>query len=90
MKRKRRTFTPEIKSKIALEAIKEEKTINENAKPYEVHPNQATATRLDEFGDEMALRQSWCAPVRPSCEEMKIYCTLCEEIEKMVLEMNPA
>jgi transposase-like protein len=39
MKRKRRTFTPEIKSKIALEAIKGEKTINEIAQLYEVHPN---------------------------------------------------
>jgi transposase len=39
MKRKRRTFTPEIKSKIALEAMKGEKTINKIAQLYEVHPN---------------------------------------------------
>ena len=43
MKRKRRTFTPEIKSKIALEAMKGEKTINEIAQLYEVHPNQVSA-----------------------------------------------
>jgi transposase-like protein len=43
MKRKRRTFTPDIKSKIALEAMKGEKTINEIAQLYEVHPNQVSA-----------------------------------------------
>jgi transposase len=43
MKRKRRTFTPEVKSKIALEAMKGEKTINEIAQLYEVHPNQVSA-----------------------------------------------
>ena len=42
MKRKRRTFTPEIKSKIALEAMKGEKTINEIAQLYDVHPNQVS------------------------------------------------
>ena len=33
MKRKRRTFTAEVKAKIALEAMKGEKTINEIAQP---------------------------------------------------------
>jgi transposase-like protein len=37
MKRKRRTFTAEVKAKIALEAMKGEKTINEIAQLYEVH-----------------------------------------------------
>ena len=42
MKRKRRTFTAEVKAKIALEAMKGEKTINEIAQLYEVHPNQVS------------------------------------------------
>ena len=42
MKRKRRTFTPEVKAKIALEAMKGEKTVNEIAQLYEVHPNQVS------------------------------------------------
>ena len=40
MKRKRRTFTAEVKAKIALEAMKGEKTINEIAQIYKMHPNQ--------------------------------------------------
>jgi|TARA_B110000438_G_scaffold178329_1_gene170453 transposase-like protein len=42
MKRKRRTFTADVKAKIALEAMKGEKTINEIAQLYEVHPNQVS------------------------------------------------
>lgn len=36
----RRSFSPEIKKKVALEAIRERSTINEIAAAYEVHPVQ--------------------------------------------------
>ncbi len=36
----RKTFTKEFKAKVALEAIKGSKTIQELASIYEVHPNQ--------------------------------------------------
>lgn len=39
MKRSRRTFSAEFKAKVALEAIKEVKTISELAQHYQVHPN---------------------------------------------------
>lgn len=35
----KRQFTKEFKSKVALEAVKEEKTISEIASKYEVHTN---------------------------------------------------
>ena len=37
---KRRSFTPEQKSKIVIEVLREEKTVNEIAAEYEIHPNQ--------------------------------------------------
>jgi transposase len=37
---KRRQFSPEIKKKIAIEAIKEQQTVNELANQYQVHPVQ--------------------------------------------------
>jgi transposase-like protein len=39
MKRSRRTFSAEFKAKIAIEAIKEEKTVSELAQIHQVHPN---------------------------------------------------
>lgn len=42
MKKSRRTFTAEFKARIAIEAIKEIKTISELAQIYEVHPNLIT------------------------------------------------
>jgi transposase-like protein len=35
----KRQFTKEFKSKVALEAIKEERTISEIASKFEIHPN---------------------------------------------------
>lgn len=40
MKNSKRTFSAEFKAKVAIEAIKEVKTISELAQIYQVHPNQ--------------------------------------------------
>ena len=40
--KQRRNFSAEMKSRIALEAIKGQKTIQEIASHYGVHPNQVT------------------------------------------------
>jgi transposase len=39
MKKSRRKFTAEYKAKVAIETIKEIKTISELAQIYQVHPN---------------------------------------------------
>lgn len=39
MTRKRRNFSPEFKSKVAIEALREELTLAELAKKYTLHPN---------------------------------------------------
>jgi transposase len=38
--RKRRQFTSDFKSKVALEALREQQPLHEIAKRYEVHPTQ--------------------------------------------------
>ena len=43
VKRARRTHNPAFKAKVALAAIRGEKTLAELAKQYDVHPNQITA-----------------------------------------------
>ena len=47
MKKSRRTFTAEFKAKIAIEAIKENKTISELAQINQVHPNLITHWKRD-------------------------------------------
>lgn len=42
MKRTRRTHAAAFKAKVALEAIKGDKTLTELASKHEVHPNQIT------------------------------------------------
>jgi len=43
--RTRRRFTAEFKAKVALEAIRGERTISELATKHELHPNQITQWR---------------------------------------------
>jgi len=40
MRRTRRKFGAEFKTKVALKALKERSTLAEIAKKYELHPNQ--------------------------------------------------
>ena len=42
-KRPRRNHSPAFKAKVALAAVKGEKTLAELAQQYDVHPNQITA-----------------------------------------------
>ena len=43
VKRARRTHNPAFKAKVALAAVRGEKTLAELAQQYDVHPNQITA-----------------------------------------------
>jgi len=44
---KRRYFTAEQKAKIVMEVIREERTLNEIAAEYEVHPNQLSRWKAE-------------------------------------------
>lgn len=44
-RRSRRTHSPAFKAKVALAALKGDKTLSELAQHYDVHPNQITTWR---------------------------------------------
>ena len=54
MRRPRRNHSPAFEARVALEALKGEKTVAEIAKPYEVHPNPVTRWKK-ELLDGVAL-----------------------------------
>ena len=53
MRRAHRTHSPTFKAKVALAALKGEKTLTELARHYDMHPNQITAWKA-----ELVARQS--------------------------------
>ena len=50
MPRQRKRYDAAIKAKVAIEAIKGQRTINEIASAYEVHPNQVTQWKKQAMG----------------------------------------
>jgi transposase-like protein len=47
MKRERRKFSAAFKSKVVIEALKEQMTLQELAKKFDVHPNQITGWKRE-------------------------------------------
>ncbi len=49
--KKRRKLSADFKAKVALEALKEQQTLQELAQKYELHPNQISAWNRIGFYD---------------------------------------
>lgn len=52
---KRRQFSPEFKKKIAIEAIKEQRTINEIANEHQIHPVQISKWKKELLDGAIAI-----------------------------------
>jgi len=66
-RRPRRNHTPAFKAKVALAAVKGEKTLAELAQQFDIHPNQITqwkAQHLDEAAGEFGSEASALLPNR--------------------------
>jgi len=72
MPRTRKTHSPALKAKVAVEAIKEQRTVSEIAQTFSVHPNLVSSWKRQalELLPEIFTPQS-AGPARPETDPEK-------------------
>lgn len=86
MTKQRRQFSAKFKFQVALEALKEQKTISEIASQYEVHPTQVKQWKkqLQEGGPEVFSEGSQKAEQAQAEVEANLY----EQIGRLKMELE--
>lgn len=86
MAKKRRTFTPSFKAKVALAAARGDKTLSELASKHGVHANQISKwkTQLLSGAAELFEDGRSCQSQEDDKEEAKLY----EEIGRLKVELD--
>ncbi len=73
--RSKRKFTPEFKSKVALEALKERESVSELAMKYELHPNQINDWKKEFMANAASVfsKSKTESPSMDDKEKQKLY-----------------
>ena len=87
MARTRRRFDAAFKSKVALEAIRELKTIAEIAKQFKVHPNQVTMWKKQLLGGASLAFESDAVASKKKDDEPES-AELYEQIGRLKVELE--
>jgi len=84
--KKRNSFSSQFKAKVALEAIRGEKTLNELAKAFSVHPNQVGQWKreLQENAAGLFEIKRGPKPVDPASDPEKLY----SEIGRLKMQLD--
>jgi len=86
MKTKRRAFSDKFKAKVAIEAIKEIKTLSELATEYKVHPNQISNWKKQLLMNAEELFAS--GKKRKAKPEEELTAPLYEEIGRLKMDIK--
>jgi putative transposase len=84
--KQRKTYSAELKARIALEAIKGQMTVNQIATHYGVHPNQVTTWKkqmLDEAPRFFAPHR-----VRAEADDEQLKAQLYQQIGQLKVELD--
>lgn len=84
--KKRNRYDAQFKTKVALEAIREEKTLSEIASTYEIHPNQISAWKkqvLEYLPEVFAKRRK-----REAIDQEELVAELYRQIGKLKVERD--
>ena len=73
MKKERRKFSASFKAKVAIEAIKEQQTIQELAVKYELHPTQINTWKREFLDKAESVFTTEKSAVKDDSKEKELY-----------------
>jgi transposase len=73
MKRSRRTFSASFKSKVVLEALKEQSTLQELSSKYKIHAQQITTLKSEFLANASSVFDSKSAKDKTDSNEEQLY-----------------
>lgn len=73
MKKERRKFSASFKAKVAIEAIKEQQTIQELAVKYELHPTQINTWKREFLDNAESVFNTEKSPIKDDSKEKELY-----------------
>jgi transposase-like protein len=86
MPKQRKTYSAELKARIALEAIKGQRTINEIASHYVVHPNQVAQWKRQALAELPSIFSDRRA--RTVLDEETLRAQLYQQIGQLKVELD--
>ena len=82
---KRKSFTGELKARVALEAIRGIKTVNEIGQEFGVHPTQVGLWKKElQQASSLVETKRGVKPVDPSASSERLY----SEIDRLKMELD--
>ena len=81
---KRRSFSAEFKAKVAIEALKEQQTLQELAQKYELHPDQISSWKQEFLENSASVFAQGKKKEQESVDTARLY----EEIGRLKVEVD--